>query len=371
MISSLPDAPLDLIGDVHGEHDALARLLHHLGYDERDRHPDGRHLVFVGDLCDRGPDSPGVIERVRRLVEDGRASAILGNHELNLLRLERREGNDWFWSEGAERDRKFQPCASVSPRQGRALLDFLGRLPLALEREDLRVVHAAWHAPAIRQLREAGADAAVAGQFDRWEAAAGVAANAAPLRRRVEAEEAQWAGSLADPACAMPMLEATALRDQVLQMGNPLRVLSSGIERAAARPFFSSGKWRFVERVRWWDEYADATPVVVGHYWRRLVPMDRSRVGKGGPDLFEGIDPLAWHGACGNVFCVDYSAGGRFHERGPGGVPGQTTKLAALRWPERTLVFDTGERLQTRGTSAPGRVFAVSAPRAMQADSPG
>ena len=46
-------------------------------------------------------------------------------------------------------------------------------------------------------------------------------------------------------------------------MGNPVRVLISGIERVGTEPFFSSGKWRFVERVKWWDEYEDDVPVVM------------------------------------------------------------------------------------------------------------
>ncbi len=52
LIQSLPDGPLDIVGDIHGEHDALCALLGHLGYDLDGAHPDGRTLVFVGDFCD-------------------------------------------------------------------------------------------------------------------------------------------------------------------------------------------------------------------------------------------------------------------------------------------------------------------------------
>jgi Calcineurin-like phosphoesterase len=78
--TALPNTPLDIIGDIHGEHDALRAVLAGLGYDEAGLHPQGRSLVFVGDLCDRGPDSPGVVARVRRLVEAGRAVELLGSH---------------------------------------------------------------------------------------------------------------------------------------------------------------------------------------------------------------------------------------------------------------------------------------------------
>ena len=51
---SLPDTPLDIVGDVHGEFAAFQSLLHRLGYRDDGFHPRGRRLVFVGDLCDRG-----------------------------------------------------------------------------------------------------------------------------------------------------------------------------------------------------------------------------------------------------------------------------------------------------------------------------
>ncbi|MCQ9617833.1 metallophosphoesterase [Paenalcaligenes niemegkensis] len=68
-IRKLPNVALDIVGDVHGELHALESLLGHLGYDTDGHHPDQRHLVFVGDLCDRGNDSPGVLRKVRSLVE--------------------------------------------------------------------------------------------------------------------------------------------------------------------------------------------------------------------------------------------------------------------------------------------------------------
>ena len=76
----------DIIGDVHGCLDALRRLCDALGYDQAFRHPQDRRLVFLGDLADRGPDSPGVLRLVGRLVSRGRARLTLGNHDDALLR---------------------------------------------------------------------------------------------------------------------------------------------------------------------------------------------------------------------------------------------------------------------------------------------
>jgi protein phosphatase len=87
--------PFDVIGDVHGCRTELEELLGTLGYDLRrdDRgrpvdaeHPAGRRAVFVGDLVDRGPDSPGVLRLVMGMVAAGHALCVPGNHEAKLVR---------------------------------------------------------------------------------------------------------------------------------------------------------------------------------------------------------------------------------------------------------------------------------------------
>ena len=72
-----------IIGDVHGCLDELNQLLLELAPTEYD------HLIFIGDLIDRGPDSAGVVERVVELSVRHRVSLILGNHEEKFLRYRR------------------------------------------------------------------------------------------------------------------------------------------------------------------------------------------------------------------------------------------------------------------------------------------
>ncbi|MFI9773221.1 polynucleotide kinase-phosphatase [Streptomyces sp. NPDC051956] len=72
--------PFDIIGDVHGCAFELETLLTRLGYTDG-VHPEGRTAVFVGDLVDRGPDSPGVLRRVMSMVKSGHALCVPGNHE--------------------------------------------------------------------------------------------------------------------------------------------------------------------------------------------------------------------------------------------------------------------------------------------------
>lgn len=99
--------PFDIIGDVHGCRAELETLLGELGWtlvrDEMGRpvdatHPDGRQAVFVGDLVDRGPDSPGVLRLVMGMTAQGNALCVPGNHEQKLLKKLR--GKDVTLSHG-------------------------------------------------------------------------------------------------------------------------------------------------------------------------------------------------------------------------------------------------------------------------------
>jgi protein phosphatase len=79
--------PFDIIGDIHGCRIELDALLAKLGYDPATRrHPDGRKVVFLGDLVDRGPDIPGVLRIAMEMVVAGNAICVPGNHEMKLLR---------------------------------------------------------------------------------------------------------------------------------------------------------------------------------------------------------------------------------------------------------------------------------------------
>lgn len=87
--------PFDAIGDVHGCRSELETLLGKLGYTiERDAegrpidaaHPEGRRVIFLGDLVDRGPDVVGVLRLAMGMVASGNALAVPGNHEAKLVR---------------------------------------------------------------------------------------------------------------------------------------------------------------------------------------------------------------------------------------------------------------------------------------------
>lgn len=88
--------PFDIIGDVHGCLAELKELLEVLGYKISTVHenqfnhgyqvdpPIGRKVIFLGDLVDRGPDSPGVLRLVMSMVHQGVAYCVPGNHDFKF-----------------------------------------------------------------------------------------------------------------------------------------------------------------------------------------------------------------------------------------------------------------------------------------------
>jgi protein phosphatase len=81
--------PFDVIGDVHGCFDELKTLLEKLGYTVNGAQvtpPAGRKAVFLGDLVDRGPKIPQVLRLAMKMVEQGTAFCVPGNHDMKLMR---------------------------------------------------------------------------------------------------------------------------------------------------------------------------------------------------------------------------------------------------------------------------------------------
>jgi len=292
----------DVIGDIHGHVDELRALLSRLGYVEHQRtyrHPE-RTAVFLGDFIDRGPAQLETLGIVRRMIDAGSAVSVMGNHELNAVA--------WFL-EDEER-----PGEHLRPRSGEAgiknrrqheaflhevesnaalhreLVDWFLTLPLWLELDGIRVVHACWHPVHMERL---------------------------------------------GPSLARGRFLTAELMQQAARRGTStyqsVEVLTKGLEVPlpdGASYTDKDGHVRKETRIKWWDptaitfrdaallnddgsvplpetpipasariEVVGEAPLFVGHYWLSGTPERRSH----------------------KVACVDYSAG----KGGP---------LVAYRW---------------------------------------
>jgi hypothetical protein len=335
---------LDIIGDVHGEMEVLERLLSHLGYDQDGESADGRRLAFLGDLIDRGPDSPAVVDKVMNLVERGKAYCIMGNHELLVLLGRPIPGNGWFIQPNRlEKPGEFQSRHVDADKIDR-YLRFFESLPIVLENESIRLVHACWHRPSIARLtRDMALNLSITDLYRQYEIDVRKKLADAELAHMVEEENMFYSVALDDPDWNAEVLPAHAEAEVIGQMGNPIRVLTSGASQVAKKPFFAAGQWRMADRQRWWDTYDNKVPVIIGHFWRRFDKAAERISGVFGRDVFEGIDSHEWMGKHENVYCVDYSVGQLHAERRrDSGETGYHGKLAALRYPEWEVHHDDG-----------------------------
>lgn len=146
----------DLIGDVHGCAISLCILLDRLGYQEIDgvyQHPE-RQAVFIGDIIDRGPYIREALHIVRRMVDAGAARIVMGNHEYNLVcfMTPRPDGKGHLRPHTERNQRIVRETLeqfAAYPDELQEFLDWMLHLPLFIETDRFRAVHACWHQQTI------------------------------------------------------------------------------------------------------------------------------------------------------------------------------------------------------------------------------
>lgn len=140
----------DIIGDVHGHADVLESLLLRLGYRSEDgcyRHSQ-RKAIFVGDLIDRGPRVRETLQLVKAMWDRGSALVTVGNHEYNAVcYCTQDESGNWLRAHTRKNTRQFQATLDAFRDYSDEWSDYLSwfrSLPLFLDVESFRVVHACW-----------------------------------------------------------------------------------------------------------------------------------------------------------------------------------------------------------------------------------
>lgn len=149
------DAPVCIVGDIHGRADLLEQMLALIGTDPALR------LIFAGDYIDRGPDSAKVLIRLHNLSTTGQAICLMGNHERMLLdAIDRPEaaGKRWLLNGGdatlaslggagrlqGESEAERMAALAMRIRAGlpHGIEAWLRALPLWWQDQGLAVVHA-------------------------------------------------------------------------------------------------------------------------------------------------------------------------------------------------------------------------------------
>ena len=172
--------PFDIIGDVHGCFDELQKLLSQLGYEVMHQdgavprfhvqHPQGRKVIFLGDLIDRGPNSVSVLHLAMDMVTSGAALCLPGNHDVKLLR--KLKGKDVRLTHGlAETLQQFEQEPAEFKAQVATFLDSLVS-HYVLDNGTLVVAHAglkeSMQGRASREVREFALYGETTGETDEF-----------------------------------------------------------------------------------------------------------------------------------------------------------------------------------------------------------
>ncbi|MDR2311163.1 MAG: metallophosphoesterase [Brucellaceae bacterium] len=284
----------DVVGDIHGYSGKLNKILKKLGYRRNNTnaaytHPE-RKVIFLGDFIDRGPQQLDTILTAKAMIENGSALAVMGNHEYNAICYATpnpHQPSDYLRTHLGDTGKKnFQQHAAFLNEVRydavlyNELITFFKTLPLWLEIDDIRIIHACWNVQKQSLLKPYLTN-------DNCLTEAGII-------------ESAKEGSVA--------FEATELLLKGLELPLP-----SGVKFQDA-----DGHERQSVRVKWWDNtandyvslallpkaitqtlprdtipnldayrYNEDTLLFIGHYWLTGKPKPLSS----------------------NVICVDYSAG--------------------------------------------------------------
>jgi protein phosphatase len=122
-----------VVGDVHGDARAFAMAA------ETDR-----FIVQLGDLVDDGPDTPGALERMFRLLDEKRGMFVLGNHDFKLARALR--GDQVRRGEALERT-----LSELTPALKERALAEITAAPAWVACKDMFFVHGGFHLGMLRE----------------------------------------------------------------------------------------------------------------------------------------------------------------------------------------------------------------------------
>lgn len=151
----------DIIGDIHGQAKKLQHLLVKLGYQKSDQgfyHPEFK-VIFVGDFIDRGPYQLETLHIVKEMIDNGNAYAVMGNHEFNAIgwMTKNQQKPDTFLRQHNHIHHKqhkvFLSQIGENSQQHQQWLNWFKSLPLFLDLNSIRIIHACWDNQVIDHIK--------------------------------------------------------------------------------------------------------------------------------------------------------------------------------------------------------------------------
>lgn len=183
-----PARSYDLIGDIHGCAQTLERLLERLGYKKRSgvwQHGH-RQALFLGDLIDRGPQIRETLHIVHAMVDAGHAYCIMGNHEYYALAwntpISEQSTDEYVRARNKHHTRLHRETLeqfAEHPYDWEDFNQWFLTLPLFIDAQRFRAVHACWDDRVINMLRTRFADGCVNQAFVQQSAIKGSVADQA------------------------------------------------------------------------------------------------------------------------------------------------------------------------------------------------
>jgi len=150
----------DIIGDIHGCHITLEALLCDLGYEQQGgiyQHPE-RKIIFLGDFIDRGSGQKEVLDIVRPMIDSGYALSVMGNHEFNAITYATKSTDGGYLREHSEKNKRqhqeFLKTFEDDPDGYQSTIEWFKTLPLWLDLDDIRIVHACWDVRLISKFEQ-------------------------------------------------------------------------------------------------------------------------------------------------------------------------------------------------------------------------
>ena len=144
------DDKFDFLGDIHGNATKFLQLIEKLGYVNLDNgwmHPENRQMIILGDFINVGRESKKVLLILREIWEKNVAYILVGNHEYFLALGHYKTGLEIF-NKDSRLYNEYKPLFNEFESDRSELTEYIewfSSLPLFLETEKFRAVHAYWN----------------------------------------------------------------------------------------------------------------------------------------------------------------------------------------------------------------------------------